>query len=276
MQAVDHIHDHSHEHDHDHHHHTHNRWQDIAKTLVLLGTGVYFVYVIFSGNLNNYVNVRFSWLSYVAAALFLILGAASAFDLFHGRSQHHGHIHEDEHDHDHEHDHGHDHTHVSWVALAIVAIPLILGTLVPSEPLGATAVDGNISIKAVAVDSTSAYSKAPLDRNVLDWLREFNKSTNAAAFNGQAADVIGFVYREPSFPKNTFMVARFAISCCVADASAIGLPVVSDTPITAADGDWVEVKGTFQAGDFRGSTTPMLHSAALVKVDQPSHPYLYP
>ena len=46
-------------------------------------------------------------------------------------------------------------------------------------------------------------------------------------FNGQPADLIGFVYSEPTFGGDHFMVARFAISCCVADASAIGVPVAA-------------------------------------------------
>jgi uncharacterized repeat protein (TIGR03943 family) len=263
MQATEHLHEH--EHDRDHAHSSTQAW---AKTILLLGLGLYFVYIIASGNLTNYINVRFAWLSYLAAVLFLLIGVGSAYDLLKG------HHHEHHHDHDHEHDHNHG--QMSWWVLGIVAVPLVLGTLIPSQPLSASAVGGNISIKAVAVDSAAAFSKAPKDRNVLDWLREFNTSTNPASFDGQEADVIGFVYREPTFPKNTFMVARFAITCCVADASAIGLPVLYDKAATLTDGDWVRVAGAFKAGDFRGTSVPILQVKTLDKVPQPDHPYLYP
>ena len=43
----------------------------------MIGLGMYFVYNIASGNIPNYVNARFAWLSYVAAALFLLIGGFS-------------------------------------------------------------------------------------------------------------------------------------------------------------------------------------------------------
>ena len=241
------------------------------KALLLIGLGVYFVYNIASGNILNYVNARFAWLSYVAAALFLLIGAFSVWHLARERG----------HDHDHdEHDHG-DHVHapISWGVLALLAVPLILGTLIPSQPLGAEAVSGSISLSSSQASVSSAtvqtFNVPPLQRNVLDWLRAFN-TADTRQFNGQPADVIGFVYSEPTFDKNTFMVARFSITCCVADATALGLPVYWDKSADLAQGQWIEVKGTFNQGTFKGDQTPVLQADSIDPVAQPEHPYLYP
>jgi uncharacterized repeat protein (TIGR03943 family) len=240
--------------------------QEWFKAAVLLGLGLYLVYIIASGNLANYVNVRFAWLSYVAAGLFLVLGLAQTVSLL-GKPR----PATDPYSHDHEH------TIISWPAMLVVAIPLALGLLIPSRPLGSAAVAGNISINAAAVSNAStAFTSDPLQWNVLDWLRAFHNSTDMNSFNGKQADVIGFVYREASFPKNQFMVARFAISCCVADASAIGLPVTWDKAGDFPADTWIRVKGTFQVGDFRGDTAPILMADSIEKVSQPAHPYLYP
>jgi putative membrane protein len=72
------------------------------------------------------------------------------------------------------------------------------------------------------------------------------------------------------------MVARFAISCCVADASAIGLPVVWDSAADLPQGEWIRVKGTFDVGAFNGDTVPVLQASSVEQVAQPEHPYLYP
>ena len=56
-----------------------------AKSVVLLSLGIFFIYSIISGNLSNYINQRFAWLSYVAAGLFLLLGMANAVDLLRHR-----------------------------------------------------------------------------------------------------------------------------------------------------------------------------------------------
>ncbi len=271
------MHDHEHDPDHDHalhdhpHIHPHNdRTTTIQlwiKALLLIGLGVYFVYNIGSGNILNYVNVRFAWLSYVAAALFLLIGAFSIWHLLR------------DHDHEEEHDHaGHDHVHtpISWGVLALLAVPLVLGTLIPSQPLGAEAVSGNLTSSAATVGSATVqtFNVPPLQRNVLDWLRAFN-TADTKQFNGQPADLIGFVYTEPSFDKNEFMIARFSITCCVADATAIGLPVYWEKAVPA-QGQWIEVKGTFNQGTFKGSQTPVLQADTIDQVAQPTHPYLYP
>lgn len=247
---------HLYQHDHEHHHeHDLRGW---LKTALLLGLGVYFVYIIASGNLSNYINERFGWLSYLAAGLFLLLGVFSAVQTL--RPHHHG-------------EHDHDHGALSWGTIAIVALPLVLGTLIPSRPLGAEAVSGSISTSAAATSITT-FTRNPLERNVLDWLRVFSAAEDYAELNGQPADVIGFVYSEPTFGENQFMVARFTVSCCVADASAIGVPVHWEEEIP--QGEWVRVQGTMQVGEFRGDMLPILRASNVEVVEQPEHPYLYP
>lgn len=255
---------HQDEHAHRHHAASPQAW---TKTAVLLGMSAYFVYTIVSGNLTNYINIAFAWLSYLAAALFLLLGLMSAYRLLRGHTHTQGH--------DHEQDHAHG--EISWTTLAIVAIPLLLGTLIPSNALPPEAAQGNISMKSVSsVSAATAFRKPPLERNVLDWLREFNLNPSAAAYDGEPADVVGFVYREPGFEGNVFMVARYTISCCVADASAIGLPVAFEGDAAALDGQWVRVQGTFAAGTFRGERLPILQAASVEQIDEPERPYLYP
>lgn len=230
------------------------------KTGLLIGLGLYFVYIIATGSLANYINERFAWLSYVAAALFLLLGLFNALDLLRPAPSAPG-----------------GHTDISWAVIVIVAIPLILGTLIPSRPLGVEAITGSVRTTSAvgASPNFATFSRPPLERNVLDWLRAFNAAADYAEFNGQPADVIGFVYTEPGFDPGHFMVARFTVSCCVADASAIGLPVYSpETDLPA--GEWVRVQGAFQLGEFRDENLPILIASAVEVVPQPDHPYLYP
>ena len=110
---------------------------------------------------------------------------------------------------------------------------------------------------------------------MLDWLRAFNQG-DPAQFDGQPADVIGFVYSEPSFGANQFMVARFAISCCVADATAIGVPVFWDQTANFKQGEWIEVKGTFAWTLFGAIKCRCCKPSRIDPVEQPEHPYLYP
>ncbi|MEZ4671127.1 MAG: TIGR03943 family protein [Anaerolineae bacterium] len=265
MQAVEHLHDHHHDGDHEHNHRR-ELLLDSAKTALLVGLALYFAANILSGNLTNYINERFAWLSYVAVVLFLLLALGSTMDLWRHRGHHH---------HNHEHD-DHNHVAISWPVLAVVAVPLLLGTLIPSRPLGSAAVDGNISLSAASVTGATTFTTDPAKWNVLDWLRAFSQSDDINSFNGKEANIIGFVYKEPTFIAGSMMIARFTVSCCVADASAIGLPVTWKGEADLPADTWVQVKGTFQVGSFRDDTVPILQATSVEVVAQPEHPYLYP
>ena len=244
-----------------HHHHAAASSQRIepvnwAKALLLLGMGIYLAYLIASGNLTNYINLRFAWLAYVGTAIFLLLALVSVYVCLKPGS-------------------GHQHYQISWDMLVIVAFPLLLAILIPSRSLGIEAINGGISLSPVGVESPAAFRRSPLDRNILDWLREFNRAT-PASFNGQQVDVTGFVYREPSFAEDGFMVARFTMSCCVADAYPIGMPVSSEAAGDFNAGDWVRVTGELRAGKFGADFMPVIIASELEAIDEPAQPYLYP
>lgn len=235
--------------------------QDWAKALILLGLGIYFIVLIANGNLNNYINVRFAWLSYVAAFLFLALGGWHLMTLFKGQA--HG---------------GHAGTHlpISWTGIVIVGLPLVFASIFPSQPLGADAISGGISLQAIGgVSTTARLNIPPIERNVLDWLREFDTIENAAELEGLPVDIIAFVYREPAMPDNQFMAARFTMSCCVADALAVGMPVELESASTWDDGAWVRIEGSLSVRDFRGAPVPVIIPDAITPTETPDNPYLY-
>ncbi|MCY3781018.1 MAG: TIGR03943 family protein [Chloroflexi bacterium] len=230
-----------------------------AKTALLLGMGLYFSWLIISGNLSNYINQRFAWLAVVGAAVFILLALVNLYGSLRSADEC-----------------GHQHYEIGWDILLIVATPLLLALLIPSRSLGIEAVNGGISLSPVGVASPAAFQRSPLDRNILDWLREFDRASSPAAFNGIAADVIGFVYREPSFSDEQFMISRFTMSCCVADAFPIGLPVSASAAPDFETGVWARVRGELEAADFGGDFMPVLFADTIEEIDEPRQPYLYP
>ncbi len=244
--------------------------------VLLLSLGLYFLSIVLTGRISLYVNERFGWLSWIAAGIFLVLGVVGIVELRRESVDDHVHGHE-------EPTHaGHRHGPVpSWPSLALVGLPLLLGLLVPARPLGSSAVSTNgVSTGFSAIQASGSPTQlevAPTDRNILDWVRVFNSSSNVEEFNGQPADVIGFVYRDARFEASgQFMVARFAISCCVADASAIGVIVQWPKASALAQDSWVLVQGKFSVQDVGGQRAPILVADAVDLTTQPEHPYLYP
>ncbi|MED4401288.1 TIGR03943 family protein [Metabacillus fastidiosus] len=94
-------------------------------------------------------------------------------------------------------------------------------------------------------------------------------------FINKEIELIGFVYREENFNENEFVIARFGLSCCVADASVYGtLAAVHDATQYKND-EWVRVSGKLATTEYEGYTIPYLLIQKIKKIDQPQAPYVY-
>ena len=245
-----------------------NRTNHLVKAAVLGLSGLMFYAKISDGTLNFYISQRFAWLSFVAVLLFFVLALTMVYRLLERRSTA---------------ETGMPATHggnMSALSLAILAIPALLGLLVPARPLGASAISSKgIGLTAPTGPQSVTQVRRPNTgtRNILDWLREFQREADpVAAFKGQSVDVIGFVYRDARSGENQFWVSRFAVSCCVADAAALGLLVQTDQTKTLKTDVWVRVTGKIGASQFAGETLPAILPEKIEPVDQPKQPYLYP
>ncbi len=254
---------HTHDHDHHHEHESAATWRDWTQAGVLLGLGAYFAFLIASGMISNYINLRFISLIYLGSGIFLLLGFWQSWRLLRSQTA-------DDHAH-----HDHSHGQMSLWALLLTGLPLILAVTVPSRPLGVEAVSGGVSLEPIGVASVTSYELTPEQRNVLDWLREYARVENPAELDGLPVDVVAFVYREPGMTDTQFMAARFTVSCCVADAFAVGLPVDYENAPSLSEGAWVRVRGTLQAGTFDGEHIPVIQPVSVEPVDQPDTPYLF-
>ena len=266
-----------------------NKLNTLLKVGVLAASGLMFYSKITSGTLAFYINERFAWLSLVAVLLFLVLALTMAYALIERKRTTPAAM------------FGEDgavmtlssastssqatssHGKTSAAGMIIVAIPAILGLVLPARPLTASAIESRgISNTApnrpgsTASNVTQLERPATTTRNILDWLRTFSISEDLNKFNNQSANVVGFVYKDPRTQENQFWVSRFTVSCCVADAAAIGLLVQSDKVATLKADSWVRVTGKFQLGEFAGEKMPTLVADKIEPIEQPNQPYLYP
>jgi putative membrane protein len=244
--------------------------QQLLKTALFLATGIFLYTRITSGVISFYINERFITLTLLAAVAILVVGASYWLR----PSPPHDHAHDHEHEHDHNHDHG-----LTWLGLFIIALPLILGWLVPPQPLGAGAI-GNREVDIGTLSSVAApgtnenMGLVAGEKNIMDWLNDFQRQ-ELSTFVGQEARVIGFVYRDERFTADTFMIGRFVLSCCVADAAPIGLVVQTADAAQFQNDQWVDVTGHFILGTFAGVEMPVLLTDTIIETEPPAQPYLY-
>jgi uncharacterized repeat protein (TIGR03943 family) len=267
------------------------------QALILAALGLFFLQKIWSGTLFWYINQRFFILTLLAGAGFLALAQVISGVRMRGKAapirvkplpEHddregvHPRAHTSTlpHSHPHTSTPPHSHSHTSPWALLLVALPVILGVLVPARPLGSSAL-ANKGLNAAAPLTASAGDPvrldiAPAERTVLDWVRAFNYEADPTVFAGQPADVVGFVFHDSRLGQTQFFAGRFAVSCCVADAAGIAVVVEWPEATALVDNSWVRVQGSVQVAELEGKAVPMIVAEAVTDVPAPEQPYLYP
>jgi putative membrane protein len=95
-------------------------------------------------------------------------------------------------------------------------------------------------------------------------------------FDGQQADVVGFVYHDARLAEGQFLVGRFTVTCCVADAAAIGMIVIWPPAQALPANAWVRVRGAVSAATLDGRPIPLIAAESVEQVAEPDNPYLYP
>jgi putative membrane protein len=97
---------------------------------------------------------------------------------------------------------------------------------------------------------------------------------NLSKMIGKSVTTKGFVYREKNFLQNQMIVARFGITCCVADASVYGF--MSKGNVAALPKDrWVQVTGTIEQTQYDGDTIPIIKINQISKIAAPKQPYVF-
>ncbi|MED3916232.1 TIGR03943 family putative permease subunit [Priestia megaterium] len=99
--------------------------------------------------------------------------------------------------------------------------------------------------------------------------------TNTEKFIGKEIEINGFVYREKGFNNNQFVVARFGISCCAADASIYGLLSTLEHASTLKKDTWVHITGVLQKTTYNGESVPYVQVQQIKVIPQPDNPYVY-
>ena len=239
----------------------------LIRAAVVLAMAAVLAYRYLDGSLGYFINLRYGWLTILAMVCLVLLAAAllATAAVRAGRRSE-------------------DRVPMTWIGAALLAVPVLLA-LVPPRPLGTDAMAtralqvGSVPAAAGIGTTELAVGSSDAPRTVLDWLVLFYQENagggDLSRFSGESARVRGFVYRDERFPAGTFMVSRFLLSCCAADAAPIGLAVHWPDAEFLDDDAWVWVSGVFSVETFLGERMPVLVGAEVTAAEQPPQPYLY-
>lgn len=203
-----------------------------------------------TGTLRYYVNDRTVWIVLAGGALFAAVGIIA---LRHAVD---------------------DAQSPSW-RTAVFALPILIGLVVPAQPLGAAS---GQSSSLGSLQLASHISTGGGD-TFSTWISDVAQHPNSSWWAGQHAIIVGFVAHETGLPAHSVIVGRYLVTCCVVDASLLGFPVQLPAHQNLPDGAWVQVSGTFSRDfwtDPNGQQYPIVRNVRISPVSIPSDPYLSP
>ena len=101
------------------------------------------------------------------------------------------------------------------------------------------------------------------------------------AFDGQHVSAEGMVCYDPTVTKlfgaESFLLFRFAITCCAADARPVAILAKPQKPVSFKESSWVRVEGELSAKKMEDkSIVPLINDAKCESIKAPDEPYVYP
>jgi putative membrane protein len=161
-----------------------------------------------------------------------------------------------------------------WIRVGVLVLPLFYLLVALEEPLGSHAFK-NRSIpptlaKAITPDRVRARDSKDGKVTLLELLQNFDE------YRGKRVVTEGMVYRDEVVPPNHFLVFRFLIVCCAADALPAGALVEYDRAGDLEVDSWVRVEGVLDLKDVDGLVIPSIKADSVASIPALKLPYLYP
>jgi uncharacterized repeat protein (TIGR03943 family) len=221
----------------------------VLSALMVAGWAALFWFVWLSGRSLLYLSDRTAWLIPVGA---LILGAVALGRAFSLRSPRPRPI-----------------SMRDSLAFAVMAIPVVIVIALPPTALGSFAADRRSAL--TVGPSAEEIATGPITLIEIAGAQRSNETMAALVSRaGEEVSFVGFVTRGPGAPADEFVLTRFLVSCCVADAQSVQVRVVSAPPGRFEEDEWVRARGKI----YPLGKQVILVASDVESVPRPERPYI--
>ena len=174
----------------------------------------------------------------------------------------------------------------SFLIISAIAGFIIPPTIFESQMALQRGISESLPITQSEIQSFALNIK-PEERSLIDWIRTLNAYPEPDAYQGQKANVTGFVVHSPLLPENYIFLSRFIITCCAVDAYPVGLPVKLERDRSSYPPDtWLQIEGEMMTETLTIDTQTMqqtptqkrqlvLSANSITTIPTPNDPYGY-
>jgi uncharacterized repeat protein (TIGR03943 family) len=167
----------------------------------------------------------------------------------------------------------------SWILVGVaIAGFLVTPKAFASQTALQRGVNDTLSIPTQVKPQTFKGATKSQERSLVEWIRTLQVYPEPDAYAGQAVKIQGFAVHPTQLPNQYFLLTRFAITCCAADAYPISLPIKlrqGDRQSYKVD-QWFEVEGVMISETLaEGNRQVVVEATAIRPINQPANPYSY-
>jgi uncharacterized repeat protein (TIGR03943 family) len=225
--------------------------QRLATGVVLAAWAGLFWFVLLTGRTPLYLSTRTAWVAPLGAVLLSLAAGGRLLSARVGRP-----------------------ARLSWRTawrLGFLALPVVVLLVLPPTTLGSYAASrrslagaafgaspGDVSTGQVSLADVGAAMWSPGAAEALT-----KRAGSRVAF-------VGIVVRREGMPADEFLLTRFIMTCCVADALSVQVRVVGAPPGMFQEDQWVRVDGTI----YPLGREVVVQASEITRVPRPARPYL--
>jgi len=160
----------------------------------------------------------------------------------------------------------------AWV-LGAIALPVVILVAMPPVTLGTYAVGKRASFVGSSVGTSVRVVSGSLDFVDVAAAQSFDDAARALAKRaGEPIVLDGIVSSTEGLPPDEFLLTRFIVTCCTADATIAQVRVVGAPPGAFAADEWVKVEGRI----YPIGREVLVAAEHIEGIPAPSDPYLTP
>lgn len=161
------------------------------------------------------------------------------------------------------------------LALSVLVLPVVILLAVPPAALGSYAVGRRSGVGAAFASTAGAAIPEHGDISMVSVASALANRETMKVLVQRAGSVVsftGFVSRQSDEPATEFLLNRFVITCCVADAIDTQVRVANAPPGEFKPDQWVRVTGKV----YPLGREVIVDASTVTSVQRPAHPYLNP
>lgn len=158
----------------------------------------------------------------------------------------------------------------AWAKAAILMMPVFFLLTIYGRSLGTDAFSKRALNTGQSVIQRDANQlKLPSRTSTGQATSLLNLLADAEKFDGKRVTAEGMVYRSVKSGDNTFMLFRFAVVCCAADAMPLSVTVKHTANEALINDAWVRVDGIFTIETSNGKQVPSIAADIVQPIPPP-------